>query len=245
MYLNVSWRIAPTGSALPWRRRSARLKILRSASSTRTWTSSLASNACVMIWVEVWMSSRRTAMSRTMWAYEMRWAAIDACSTRRASAAGPPTNSSWSERRSSSCSVSTSTGWPRLKSRGMRNGALLADDADPELGGDVVVEPHGDGELAQRLDRLVEHDSPPLDLDAVLVQKLRHVLRGDGPEELALLGRLTTILVHERVDARAQRLGVRLDAARLGVLLLVYVLEVFRFTARAAQPTLLPDHVVA
>ena len=66
MYSKVFLRILPTGSALPSRRRSARLKMRRSASSTSVWTSSFASKACVMIWVEVWMSSRRTAMSRTI-----------------------------------------------------------------------------------------------------------------------------------------------------------------------------------
>ena len=60
------------GSALPSRRRSARLKIFRSASSTRLCTSSLASNACAMIWLEVWISSRSTAESRTIAVYDER-----------------------------------------------------------------------------------------------------------------------------------------------------------------------------
>ncbi len=113
MYSKVFRRILPIGRALPSSRRSARPKIFRSASSTRVCTSSLASNACAMIWLEVWISSRSTAMSRTIDVYELRYAEMDACSTRRASAAGPPTNWSCSLRRSSSVNVRTSTGSPR------------------------------------------------------------------------------------------------------------------------------------
>ncbi len=116
MYSKVFFRILPTGSALPSRRRSARLKMRFSASSTSVCTSSLASNACVMICVDVWMSSRSTAMSRTIAVYEVRCAAIDASSISNAMAAGPPTNCSWSVRRSSSLSVSESTGAPRSNS---------------------------------------------------------------------------------------------------------------------------------
>jgi len=66
MYSNVFLRILPTGSALPSSRRSARLKMRFSASSTSVCTSSLASKACPMMCVEVWISSRSTAMSRTI-----------------------------------------------------------------------------------------------------------------------------------------------------------------------------------
>ena len=66
MYLNVSLRMFLTWIALPSSRRSARPKMRRSASSTSDWTSSLASKAWPMMCVEVWISSRSTAMSRTI-----------------------------------------------------------------------------------------------------------------------------------------------------------------------------------
>src|SRR2546428_694520 len=49
MYSNVFLRILPTGSALPSSRRSARLKMRFSASSTTVCTSSLPSKACPMM----------------------------------------------------------------------------------------------------------------------------------------------------------------------------------------------------
>ena len=66
MYSKVSLRMFLTWIALPSSRRSASPKMRRSASSTSAWTSSLASKAWAMICVEVWISSRSTAMSRTM-----------------------------------------------------------------------------------------------------------------------------------------------------------------------------------
>src|SRR3989442_2932107 len=52
MYSKVFLRILPIGSALPSSRRSARLKIRRSASSTRTWTSSFAAKEDVQVLVD-------------------------------------------------------------------------------------------------------------------------------------------------------------------------------------------------
>src|SRR5438309_4311263 len=110
--------------------------------------------------------------------------------------------------------------------RGRASRALFADDGDFELRRDVVMEPNRHRGLAERLDRLVQRDPPALDLDPVPLQELHDVLRGHRAEELALLGGLPALLVHEGLDPLAQRLGLALDAARLGVLLRLDLLEV-------------------
>src|SRR3990172_11994287 len=69
-------------------------------------------------------------------------------------------------------------------------GPLVADDVHSELRRDVLVQPHRDRGLAERLDRLVEVEAPPLDLDAVPREEVDDVLGGHGAEQLALPGGL-------------------------------------------------------
>src|SRR4029079_18249053 len=73
--------------------------------------------------------------------------------------------------------------------------ALFADDAHLELGRDVRVQPDRDGHLTERLDRLVEMDAAPLDLDPVLAEEIGEILGRHRAEQLALFGGLTALLV--------------------------------------------------
>src|SRR6266851_5780477 len=60
--------------------------------------------------------------------------------------------------------------------------AVLGDD-QVHVGGHVTVQPKGNLVLAQRLDRLLDVDLVPVDVDAVLsLQRRGHVLVGDGPK---------------------------------------------------------------
>src|SRR5437867_12552750 len=120
----------------------------------------------------------------------------------------------------------THAGSAASPARGRASRALLADDGNFELSRDVMMEPNRHRGLAERLDRLARRDPPALDLDPVPLQELHEVLRGHRAEELALLGGLPALLVHEGLDPVAQRLGLALDAARLGVLLRLDLLEV-------------------
>src|SRR5262249_56238060 len=79
-------------------------------------------------------------------------------------------------------------------------GAVVAQDADLQLRGDVGVQTNGNDALTERLDRLVELHTLALDFQTVLVEELHEVLRRDRPEELALLGGLAPLLVRERFD---------------------------------------------
>src|SRR6266850_4004024 len=85
----------------------------------------------------------------------------------------------------------------------------------------------------------------PLDRDAVLAEEVDDILRGDGAEELALLGGLAPLLEAERLDALAQRLGVALHAIGLGVGLHLDVLEVLHVARAGAERELLGDQEVA
>src|SRR3954451_17326622 len=89
-----------------------------------------------------------------------------------------------------------------------RGNLLAANDADEEFGGDFGMDADRDARLAERLDGLVEVDAAALDLEALLAEELRDVLRGHGTEELAFLGGLAALLVRQRFDAGTQRLGV-------------------------------------
>src|SRR5204862_6513031 len=125
--------------------------------------------------------------------------------------------------------------------RGRASRALFADDGNFELRRDVVMEPNRHRGLAERLDRLVQRDPPALDLDPVPLQELHDVLRGHRAEELALLGGLPALLEHEGLDPLAQRLGLALDAARLGVLLRLDLLEVLEVAGGGAERELFRD----
>src|SRR3990172_5792803 len=116
---------------------------------------------------------------------------------------------------------------------------LVADDVDPELRRDVLVQPHRDRGLAERLDRLLEAEAPPLPLDAVAREEVDDVRGGHGADHLALLGGLPPLLVHERLDAAAERLGIALDPRRLGVLLRLDVVEVLQIAGGGAGRELL------
>src|SRR5256885_3444139 len=123
--------------------------------------------------------------------------------------------------------------------------ALFADDDDFELRRDVVVQPNRHHGLAERLDRLVERDPPALDLDRVPLKELHDVLRGHRAEELAFLGGLPALLVHERLDPVAQRLGLALDTVGFGVLLPLDLPEVLEVARGGAEGELLRDQIVA
>src|SRR2546426_11651296 len=102
-------------------------------------------------------------------------------------------------------------GGPSPPARGRASRALFAEDGDFELRRDVVMEPNRPRGLAERLDRLVQRAPPALDLDPVPLQELHDVLRGHRAEELALLGGLPALLVHEGLDPLAPRLRPALD----------------------------------
>src|SRR2546427_2525617 len=123
--------------------------------------------------------------------------------------------------------------------------ALLADDADFQLGDDVGMQADRDGGLAERLDGLIELDALALDLHAVLLEEVDEVLRGDRAEELAFLRGLAPLLVHERLDPVAYGLGVALDAVGLGVRLPLDVIEVLEVARGGAQRELFRDEEVA
>src|SRR5262250_2939176 len=123
--------------------------------------------------------------------------------------------------------------------------ALLAHDADLQLRGDVGVQTNRNDALTERLDRLVELHALALDFQTVLVEELHEVLRRDGAEELALLGGLAPLLVRERLDPVAQRLGVALDAIGLGVRLLLDVVEVLEIAGGGAERELVRNEEVA
>src|SRR4029453_17091147 len=123
--------------------------------------------------------------------------------------------------------------------------ALLADDRDLELRGDVGVESDRHDALAQRLQRLVEMNPAPLDLDPLPLEKFRDVLRGDRAEELALFRGLPALLVADGLDATAERLGVFLDAVGLRLLLLLDVIQVLEVPRAGAEREPLGNEEVA
>src|SRR5438132_12370632 len=139
----------------------------------------------------------------------------------------------------------THAGSAARPARGRAARALFADDGNFELRRDVVMEPNRHRGLAERLDRLVQRDPPALDLDPVPLQELHDVLRGHRAEELALLGGLPALLVHEGLDPLAQRLGLALDAARLGVLLRLDLLEALEVAGGGAEREPFRDQIVA
>src|SRR6266545_2339158 len=122
---------------------------------------------------------------------------------------------------------------------------LLAEDRYLELRRDAGVEPDGYRVLPECLDRLVERDAPALDLDPGPAEEIGDVLGRDGPEELALLGRLAPLLVGEPLDALAHALRIGLDARRLGLLLALDVLQVAQVARGGGDRELLRDEVVA
>ena len=68
------------------------------------------------------------------------------------------------------------TATPPARGLGGRDRCLFANDADAELGRDVGVQPDLHRRLAERFDRLVEVDPPPLDLQVVPGEEIGDVL---------------------------------------------------------------------
>ena len=52
---------------------------------------------------------------------------------------------------------------------------------------DVLVQLHGDGEVADRLQRFMQLDLAAIDVEALLRQSVRQVARSNGTEELIVL----------------------------------------------------------
>src|SRR5687767_2190767 len=126
-----------------------------------------------------------------------------------------------------------------------RNTLLGADDVDAQLGGDVGVEPDRDRVLAERLDRLVERDAPALDAELVLIEERRDVLAGHRAEQLAFLAGLALLFVREPFDPRLQAFGIRLDARRLRVLVLLDHVEILQIARRGRHGEFLRDQEIA
>src|SRR5262245_37990829 len=90
-------------------------------------------------------------------------------------------------------------------------GAALDVHLDLDL--DLLVQPHGDLERAETLERLLEHDLPAVDLEveaALLVGAVRDVRVGDGAEQLGVVP-----LAGARVEHQHQALDLGRAAARL------------------------------
>ena len=79
------------------------------------------------------------------------------------------------------------------------------------------MQAHRHGELAERLDRLVEPDPAPLDLDAVLREEGREVGRAHRAEEPALVGGLPALGEVQGLDGLGLALRVRVELGRLRV----------------------------
>jgi len=125
-----------------------------------------------------------------------------------------------------------------------RRRGLFAHDAHAQLRGDISMQTHGHAALAKRLDGLIELHATPLDLHAVLVEKIHEVLRCHRTEKLALFGGLPALLVDECLDLRANALGVGLRTISLGVRLVLDVLEVLQIACGGAEGELLRNQKV-
>src|SRR5262249_22197985 len=93
--------------------------------------------------------------------------------------------------------------------------------------------------------RLIERDALAIHRNTARTEEIGDVLRRDGTEELAFLGRLAPLLVDESLDLRAQRFRVGLDAIGLRVLLPLDVFEILEIAGRGGQPKLLGYQEVA
>jgi len=85
-------------------------------------------------------------------------------------------------------------------SRSARVATSTRGTGDLELGGHVAVEPHGDGEFAERLDGLVHCDASPLDLHPALREERGDVRLADGAEQTPLVGSLAGLGEVQRPD---------------------------------------------
>ncbi len=103
----------------------------------------------------------------------------------------------------------------------------------------------GHRRLAERLDGLVQHDAAPFDRESARAEEIHEILGRDRTEELALLGGLPALLGHEGLDAGTHTLGVATDAVRLGVLLLLDVLQVLEVARAGGDGELLGQEEVA
>src|SRR6476660_7149688 len=63
----------------------------------------------------------------------------------------------------------------------------LRDDPDAQLRGDVAVDLHRDRRLAERLERLGHRDLALVDVEALVLERLCDVLRGDRPIQRVVL----------------------------------------------------------
>jgi hypothetical protein len=122
---------------------------------------------------------------------------------------------------------------------------VLAGDGDLELCGHVAVEPHGDGEFADRLDGLVHRDAATLDLDPVLRKERGDIRLADGAEQAALVGGLPGLGEVQRLDGPRLFLRLGRELRRRRVLAQLDLLEVLEVRRRRVERQLVRQKVVA
>src|SRR5262245_49632444 len=152
--------------------------------------------------------------------------------------------------RSSSTAPSTARSASRLwggilvvsRSLIVANG-LLARDGDLKLSGDLGVQTHRHGELAERLDGLVEPDAPALDLDPVLTEEGRDVGAPDGPEQPRLVRGLARLGEVQRLDGLGLSQGVGLELVRPALLPGLDAFEVLQVRGGRVERELLRQEV--
>ena len=125
-----------------------------------------------------------------------------------------------------------------------RRHALLPDDYHLELRRHLGMQPDRNHELAEALDGLLDQDPALLDRDVLPRQEVGEILGRHRPEQLALLRRLPPLLADERLDPRAEALGLGLDARRLRLLLGFDLGEVLQISRRRGERALLRDQKV-
>src|SRR5829696_5199283 len=109
----------------------------------------------------------------------------------------------------------TQGGGPGTEPPPCHDSRLLLDDPDADLGLHVRVQLDWHAIDAERLDRLVQIDQALLDVEALRVELLGDVCRGDGAEQLALLADACREGELHFFEPLGQ-LGGRLDALVLG-----------------------------
>ena len=102
----------------------------------------------------------------------------------------------------------------------------------------------GDGELTHRLDRLVQGDAPPLDVDAVLREVGGEVGLAHGAEEAPFVGGGADLGEAERLDRRRLALGLGLELGRRCVLAALDLLEVLEIGGGGVEGQLLGQEYV-
>src|SRR5208282_1362263 len=83
-------------------------------------------------------------------------------------------------------------------------------DNDLQVRAHVLVQLDGDGELADRLQRLVQLDLAAIDVEALFLEPFGNIARRDRTEQLIAFARLAQELHFESVELLGQRLGFRL-----------------------------------